>query len=147
MKVYDKVKKFKKKYPLTVAWRLKKNSEVVEKHLNNDEVLHYVFTGQKSPKFYDFFSTCVVAITNKRIIIGRKRVIFGYALDVIMPYMFNDLNVRTRIIWGRVCIDTVREIVFVSNVDKEAMPEIETNVSKYMFKLKKQYPQKVETEK
>ena len=30
MSVYSEVKKFKKKYPLTVAWRLKKNAEVIE---------------------------------------------------------------------------------------------------------------------
>ncbi len=142
MSIYEGAKKFKKKYPLTVAWRLKKNSDVIDKHLNNDETVRYVFTGQKSQKFYDFFSTCVIAITNKRILIGRKRVFFGYALDSIMPYMFNDLNVRTRIIWGKVCIDTIREKIFVSNIDKDAMSEIETNVSKYMFKLKKQFSNK-----
>ena len=145
MSVYSEVKKFKKKYPFTVAWRLKKNAEVIEKHLNPDEIVHYVFTGQKSQKFYDFFSTCVVAITSKRILIGRKRVVFGYALDSVMPYMFNDMNVRTRIIWGKVSIDTVKELIFISNIDKDAMPEIETNVSKYMFKLKKKFPNNKET--
>lgn len=109
-------------------------------HLNPGEKVRYVFTGQKSTRFYDFFSTCVIAITNKRILIGRKRVVFGYALDSVMPYMFNDLNVRTRIIWGKVCIDTAKEVIVVSNIDKDAMPDIETNVSKYMFELKKLFP-------
>ena len=62
-----------------------------------------------------------------------------------MPYMFNDMNVRTRIIWGKVSIDTVKELIFISNIDKDAMPEIETNVSKYMFKLKKKFPNNKET--
>lgn len=140
MSVYSKVKEFKKKYPLTIAWRLKKNSEVVEKHLNPDEVVKYAFAGQKSHHFYDFFCTCVVAITNQRILIGRKRVFFGYALDSVMPYMFNDLNVRTRIIWGKVCIDTAKEVITISNLDKAALPEVETNVSSSMFKLKKLFP-------
>jgi len=142
MSVYTKVKEFKKRYPLTVAWRLKRNCEVIEKHLNPGEKVIYAFTGQKSSKFYDFFSTCVVAITNKRILIGRKRVVFGYALDSVMPYMFNDLNVRTRIIWGKVTIDTVNETIIVSNIDKSAMPEIETNVSRTMMELKKMFPNK-----
>lgn len=140
MSVYSKVKEFKKKYPLTVAWRLKKNSEIVEKHLNPGEVVKYAFAGQKSHHFYDYFCTCVVAITNQRILIGRKRVFFGYALDSVMPYMFNDLNVRTRIIWGKVCIDTAKEVITISNIDKAALPEVETNVSSNMFKLKKIFP-------
>ena len=142
MNAYAKVKEFKKKYPLTVAWRLRKNSEVIDKHLNPDEKIKYIFAGQKSIKFYDFFSTCIVAVTNKRILIGRKRVLFGYALDSIMPYMFNDLNIRTRIIWGRLTIDTVNEKIHISNIDKDAMSDIETSVSKAMFELKRKFPNK-----
>lgn len=139
MSVYQKALAFKKKYPLTVAWRLKKNCAIIEKHLDSDESVHYVFVGQKNNEFYDLFTTCVVAVTNKRILIGRKRVVFGYALDSIMPYMFNDMNVRTRIIWGSVCIDTVEEDVFISNIDKAAMKEIVSNVNKHMIKLKQLY--------
>ena len=139
MSVYQKALAFKKKYPLTVAWRLKKNCAIIEKHLDLDESVHYVFVGQKNNEFYDLFTTCVVAVTNKRILIGRKRVVFGYALDSIMPYMFNDMNVRTRIIWGSVCIDTVEEDVFISNIDKAAMKEIVSNVNKHMIKLKQLY--------
>lgn len=140
MSIYKNVKRFKKKYPLTIAWRLKSNSSVLEKHLNPDEEVKYVFTGQKNNKFYDIFSTGVIAITNKRILIGRKRVVFGYALDSVMPYMYNDLNIRTRIIWGKVVIDTIKEEIVFSNIDKKAMDEIETNISKNMMELKKKYP-------
>ena len=140
MSIYSEVKKFKKKYPLTVAWRLRANSNIVERHLNPDEVVKYVFVGQKNAKFYDFFSTGVIAITNQRILIGRKRVCFGYALDSVMPYMYNDMNIRTRIIWGKIIIDTVKEVIVFSNIDKAAMEEIETNVSENMMRLKKKYP-------
>lgn len=140
MSIYTEAKKFKKKYPLTVAWRLKANSEIVERHLNPGEVVKYVFVGQKNAKFYDFFSTGVVAITNQRILIGRKRICFGYALDSVMPYMYNDMNIRTRIIWGKVIIDTVKEVIVFSNIDKAAMEEVETNISKNMMELKRKYP-------
>ncbi len=140
MSIYTEAKKFKKKYPLTVAWRLKANSEIVEKHLNPGEVVKYVFAGQKNAKFYDFFSTGVVAITNQRILIGRKRICFGYALDSVMPYMYNDINIRTRIIWGKVIVDTVKEVIVFSNIDKAAMEEVETNISKNMMELKRKYP-------
>ena len=84
MSIYKNVKRFKKKFPLTVAWRLKTNSKVLEKHLNPDEEVKYVFTGQKNNKFYDLFSTGIIAITNKRILIGRKRVIFGYFVFIAL---------------------------------------------------------------
>ena len=40
--VYQELKKFKKKYPLTIAWRLKANSAIIEKHLNPDEEIKYI---------------------------------------------------------------------------------------------------------
>ena len=140
MSIYELAKKFKKKYPRTVAWRLKANCKVVEDHINPDERVKYVFVGQKNDRFYDFFTTGVLVITNERILIGRKRVVFGYALDSVMPYMYNDLNIRTRIIWGKVVIDTIKEEIVFSNVDKRAMDEIETNISQNMIALKKKYP-------
>lgn len=140
MGVYELAKKFRKRYPLTIAWRLRANSRIVEKHLNPGEEIRYVFVGQKNNRAYDIFSTGVFVITNKRILIGRKRLLFGYALDSIMPYMYNDLNIRTRLVWGKVTIDTIKELIVFTNVDKAAMEEIETNISANMIKLKKQYP-------
>lgn len=46
--VYKKALEFKAKYPKTIAWRLKKNSEIVEMHLNSDEEVLYVFAAQKN---------------------------------------------------------------------------------------------------
>ena len=146
MSIYQNAKRFKKKHPLTLAWRLKSNSKIVEMHLNPGEVVKYVFTGQKNNRFYDIFSTCVVAITNKRILIGRKRAFFGYMFDSIMPYMYNDLNIRAGIIWGKIVIDTVKEEVVISNIDKEALNEIETNISESMMLLKRKYPKEEKNE-
>ena len=56
-----------------------------------------------------------------------------------MPYMFNDLNVRGGIFWGKVCIDTAKEIVVISKVDVNALDEVETAISENMIKLKKAY--------
>ena len=41
--VYQKALKFKKRYPLTIGWRLRQNSAIVEKHLNPGEKVLYVF--------------------------------------------------------------------------------------------------------
>ena len=85
---------------------------------------------------FDFFSTAVITLTNKRILIGRKRVLFGYFLNSITPDLFNDLNLHSGLIWGKANIDTVKELVTVSNIDIAALKEIETNISEYMMKEK-----------
>ena len=144
MSVVQNVKRFKKKYPLTIAWRLKSNAKVVEMHLNPDEEVKYVFTGQKNNKFYDIFSTCVIAITNKRILIGRKRVFLGYFLNSITPDLFNDLKVSGGLIWGKIYIDTVKEFVTLSNISNDALTEIETQISDYMMEMKQRYSKEKE---
>ena len=135
--IYEQVLKFKKKYHMGIAWRLKKNSRIVQKHLNPDEKVLYVFAAQKNDNPFDIFSTAVLALTNKRLLIGRKRVVFGYFLDSITPDMFNDLKVLSGIIWGKIYIDTINEFVTLSNIDKKALPEIETMVTSYMMREKR----------
>lgn len=141
-KVYEQVLKFKEKYPMTVGWRLKLNSSVVEKHLNPDEVPLYSFIAQKNDNPFNILGSAVVTLTNKRILIGRKRVVFGYFLNAITPDMFNDLKIVGGIIWGRVYIDTIKEYVALSNISKAALDEIETNISDYMMEEKKKYGMK-----
>ena len=138
--VYDHVNLNKKKYPKTITWwRLKKHAEIIERHLNPGETVSYAFTGQKNEKFYDLFSTCIIAVTNKRLLIGQKRVVFGYFLTSITPDLFNDLEVYQGLLWGKVTIDTVKEVVVLTNLDKKSLPEIETNVTEFMMEEKKQY--------
>ena len=54
--------------------------------------------------------------------------------------MFNDLTVVSGFIWGKVVIDTIKEEVYVSNLSKRSLDEIETNVTEYMMEEKKKYP-------
>lgn len=138
--IYKQVLKFKDKYPGTIAWRLKKNAEIVERHLNPDEEPIYTFVAQKNDNVFDIVSTAVICLTNKRILIGRKRVIFGYFLDSITPDLFNDLKIKSGIIWGKIYIDTVKEFVTLSNISVAALPEIETEITAYMMEAKKLYP-------
>ena len=137
--VYKRVQKFKKRYPGTVAWRLKQNSEIIEKHLNPDEKVKYVFAGQENESHLNIFETGIVALTNKRILIGRKRLFFGYFLNSITPDMFNDLKVASGLLWGKVYIDTLKEFVTLSNISKDALPEIETEITSFMMEEKKKY--------
>ena len=139
-KCYEMVKEFKKKYPLTIAFRLKKHCDIIEKHLNPGEKVIYAFPAQKNSSVLDIFYTNVVVLTNKRIMIATKRVFWGYFFVTITPDMFNDLTVRKGMIFGNVVLDTIKEKVYLSNIDPSALPEIETIISEYMMAEKKKYP-------
>ena len=140
--VYDKVKEFKKKYPMTVAWRLKSHSKIIDLHLNPGEEIKYVFACQKNNNPFDIITTYVVALTNKRILLGQKRLLFGYFFTAITPDMFNDIQVKMGIIWGKVEIDTVKETVYLSNIARGALDDIETSITEYMMEEKRKYGRK-----
>lgn len=139
MSVYEIVKNNKMKFGGTISWRLKAHSKVVEKHLNPGENVIYAFACQKGFSSFSIFNTYVVALTNKRLIVAQKRLLFGYLFLAITPEMFNDMTVKTGIIWAKLTIDTVKEEVVFSNVSKKAISEIETSISEYMMREKKKY--------
>lgn len=140
--VYKKVLEFKKKYPGTIAWRLKSHCARVEEHLNPGEKVLYAFCGQKNDNFYDIISTSVFVITSKRLLIVNDRLLFGYFLYSITPDMFNDLTVYSGLIWGKIKIDTINELVPITNLSKKSLDEIETKVTEYMIAGKKEYGKK-----
>lgn len=131
------LKKFKSKYPSTIAWRIDKHAEVVKNHLNKGEEVLYAFAAQKNKGVTEIFFSCVVVLTNKRLLIGHKRIVPGYFLYSITPEMYNDLTVKAGLIWGNIVIDTVKEVIELSNISKSALDEIETNVTEFMMKEKK----------
>ncbi|MCI9234232.1 MAG: hypothetical protein HFH08_06570 [Bacilli bacterium] len=137
--VYKKTKAFKKRYPFTVAWRLQAHSKIADLHLNPGEIVKYAFAAQKNDNPLDIISTYIVVLTNKRILLAQKRLLFGYFFTAITPDMFNDLEVKMGLVWGKIYIDTVREFVPLSNLQREALPEIETCITEYMMKEKRRY--------
>ena len=145
MKSYELAKKFMNKYSMTVAWRVKNHCKIIDKHLNPGEEILYVFAGQKNDSMLDLFHTCVIAFTNKRIMIATDRVLFGYFFRSITPDMYNDLTVSKGIIWGKVVIDTIKEVITITNVDAKALDEVETNITEIMIKNKKSYNNKENT--
>ena len=135
--IYEQAKEFKKRYPLTVSWRLHAHAKILERHLNPEEHIRFVFAAQKNNNPLDIITSYVIAITDKRIMLGQKRLLFGYFFKTITPDMFNDLTIRMGIIWGKVCIDTIKEVVYLSNIQREALPIIETQITEYMMTEKK----------
>jgi hypothetical protein len=135
--IYELLLEYKRKYPSTVAWRLSQHAKIIEKHLNPGEKILYAFAAQKNNNPFDIFSTYAVVLTNKRIMLARKRILFGYFFTAITPDLFNDLKVFMGIIWGRVYIDTIKEYIEFSNIDRDALPEIETKITEFMMEQKK----------
>src|SRR5574344_2152300 len=124
---------------MTIAWRLKQHAKIVDLHLNHDEEIRYAFAAQKNDNPFDIITTYAIVLTNKRIIVASKRLLFGYFFTAITPDMFNDLNVKMGIVWGKIYIDTIKEVVKLSNIQREALPEIETSITEYMMEEKKRY--------
>ena len=133
---YKKACEFRKKYPLTIGWRLKQHCKIIDRYVDGDEKVEYVFYGQKNEGSFDFANTYVIALTNKRIVLGTKRVLFGRFFKSVMPDMYNDSTVHSGLIWGRIIIDTVKEKILLTNIDPNALSEIEDHITEGMAKMK-----------
>lgn len=138
-KTYEMAMAFLRKYPMTIVWRIWEHSKVVDQFVGTDEELVYVFVAQENDNPFDVISSCVIALTDKRIIIGRKRLLWGYFYHSITPDMFNDLEVRMGLIWGRISIETIKEKIYLSNIDRHSLVEIEEQIIGHITELKKQY--------
>ena len=47
-KCYEMVRRFKSKYPSTIAFRLKQHCKIIDMHLNPEEEIIYAFAAQKN---------------------------------------------------------------------------------------------------
>ena len=138
---YPMLKQYLDKYPGGVVWkRLKKHCEIIDKHLNPNETIEFVFAGQLDNDNFSFFNTGVVAVTNQRLLVAQNRFIIpGYTFSSITPDLYNDMQIEARLFWGLATIDTMKEKVYVSNLPKSGLMEIETKVTMFMQEAKKAY--------
>lgn len=134
------VLEFKMRYPSTVMWRIRKHCRVIENHLNPNEKVLYAFAAQMNNDPLNIIDTAVLCVTSDRILIGQDQILYGYTLNSITPEMYNDLQVFSGIFWGKITIDTVKEVIHFSNFTKKALVEIESVISMYMMEAKKLYP-------
>lgn len=137
---YKILKAFTNKYPGGITWfRLKKHCEIIDKHLNPNESIEYMIAGQLDNNPWSWFNTGVLAITTERIVIAQNRLIVGYKFSSITPDLYNDLQVDSGFIWGTLTIDTVKEKIYISDLDKKSLPELETKITMFMQAAKKKY--------
>ena len=139
MSSYVKVKEFLSKYPFTIAWRIKAHCSIIDRHLNPGEKILYIFAGQKNDRAVDIMNTYVVAFTDKRIMLATKRLVFGYFFKTVTPDMYNDLTIHKGLLFGSVTLDTIKEVITITNIDPKALSEIETNITEIMISQKKMY--------
>ena len=137
--VYEKVLAFDRRFPGALAWRVKKHAEIVENYLDKDEEVLFAFAGQKNEKMAEMFNSFVFVLTNKRILLGHKRLLWGSFLYSITPELYNDMQIYRGLLWGKITIDTVKEEIILSNLPKSGLDEIETTVSNFMIAKKKEY--------
>ncbi len=140
--IYTYVKKFKLKYNKTIAFRLKAHCRVIDLHLNDDEKVIYAFPAQDNKSSFIIINSCVIALTNKRLLLGKKRLLWGYFLTSITPDLYNDLKVIKNLIWSDIEIDTVKENLYLSNIDPAGAIEAESIITDYMIKEKQKYGKK-----
>jgi len=139
MNIYQKLIEFKTNFPGTVAWRLHKHAQVIEEYINPDEEVRFAFCAQKNDTWYDVFSTCAVVLTNKRLLIAQKRVLWGSFYTQVTPDLYNDLKIYKGLFWGSIKIDTARELVTLTNLSKASLDVIETEISNFMMNEKRNY--------
>ena len=72
-------------------------------------------------------------------LVGYKRVIFGYKFISITPDLYNDLTIKNGIIWAKLIIDTLKEKITLSNIQSKAAIEIETKITEYMIEKKAEF--------
>lgn len=140
--VYESCREFLKNYPRTVAWRIKQHSSVIQKHINDDEIVLFTFTGQKDSNFFQPFYTTVITFTNKRMLLGKKRFLGRYYYASITPDMLNDFEISAKLFFGAVEIDTIKEHFIIDCLDKRSLSKIEDALSKYLVNEKLKYMKK-----
>lgn len=116
---YELTKRFKKKYFLTIAWRLNAHSKVLNEILQEDEEVNYLFAGQRENLLG---ATAIVAITNKRILMVTAR-IFG---DSFIHDLSNSkIESEYGFIWAKIIFTTDNDKFTLSYIDKDAISEID----------------------
>ena len=120
--IYLGAKEFKKKYPKTIAFRLKAHAKVASKFVDNGEKVKYVFVAQKNFKSYEICNTNIVVLTDKRLVVATKRLLFGYFYRVITPDMFKDVYKR------QVLLSKIRSLKIPVTIQNELLNDKYQNI-------------------
>ena len=112
-----------------------KHFQIIEKMLRPDEDVRAVFIGLHnyvSATKHD--NNYAYAITNKRILMGQKRLI-GEVSQIVNLNNVNDITYSTSMIMGLICIDTIKE-TFNVGIDKKTASNIFNAVHDAFYEVK-----------
>ena len=112
-------------------WGLK-HFEVVEKNLLPDEEVLMTFIGLHNNKsLSNHEGNYAYAITNKRMIMGQKKLI-GENLKVVLLKHLNDVTTSTGLVAGTITFDTIKE-TFNVMVGKKQASNLMTKIHEVVF--------------
>jgi hypothetical protein len=122
--IYEKALEFKNRYPGTFGYRLKKHAKVIEDNLLEGEKVTNVYCGSLGT-----FDTAILAITNKRIILGHKKLFFGSKCVSINNDKICSVNAYNGMIWGKVIISSLSDDYFaLYHLGKKASTKIQEGI-------------------
>lgn len=116
---------------MTKKWNIK-HFTVVENQLNKDEEVLFAFVG-----LYNYISATkhdsnyAIAITNKRIVAGQKKV-FGENVNTISRNHLNDISKSTGMIMGLLTVDTFKETFNIAT-NKNEINSIYEGINRILF--------------
>jgi len=114
---------------VTKKWGIK-HFEIIEGNLSDDEVVKLCFMGMGNAQ-NDYFS---YVITDKRIMIGQKRLVGEYFQTVFLNHL-NDVSYQGGALFGTITNDTMKE-KFSVRIDKESAKRINEAVNETLRQLR-----------
>lgn len=145
-KTLEMVVEFQRKYPLTISWwRKRKHSAIIDRTLTPGEKIIYAFAAQENEDGH-WIDTAVLALTTKRIIVAKNRILPGFRVISVEAKFFNDVKISSGLIWGVVRIDTMKERISFGKIQRKALIEIKNTITKCMTEYKKQIPDDLKNE-
>jgi hypothetical protein len=104
--VYEKILRFKNKYPSTFALRLKKHAEVAEKSLMKGEKVYEAYCACN-----ENFRSYAIVITDKRIILAHKNLMFGYHVESISKDKIYKIDNEQGFKWSEISLNSLTETI------------------------------------
>lgn len=124
-RVYEKLMLFKNRYPHTLTSRLYAHATVAENSLADKEEVLYASCG-----FDELFRTIIFVVTDKRVLVARKKLVYGYYCTSIDKEKICQINTSKGMFLTNVSIRTLTETFGSVNLfDDEAADDIKRSIA------------------
>lgn len=118
--IYEKVMEFKNKFSGVPATRLERHAEVAMKSLAEGENVLHVYCGLD-----EFYRTQIVVVTDRRVIVARKKLLFGSRISSIDRDKVCNIHNRRSLLWNDIFFNTLTEnFAYLHMLGDDATTEI-----------------------